>query len=318
MIAEEPMGLGLMFTLAGLAVAALSSVLGIWMERDPRKPPRWAIMLSVLIVLATGVGMVQCFLDSKESEKMEADMARLLATLDKLTSADGTSPALQDMLKSEMNAQARANPSVMKKLAQRVADEGGDPEKVLSSYLSAAELQAMSRKGGLKTAPPTAAAHAVLAAKNEREQATAAAAKATSERDQKEQLAPATTSRGSDAGPGDKAAEESSTPGVQAATANQAATQAVAINAAVAEDKATAGAKETANEAAKDVGQATDSAAGLASKAAADTTSAATSSVQNDAEEKTKKAEKDAKKKGGRAKKKAEKEAKQAVGGLLK
>lgn len=143
---------GLMFTVAGLTVAALSSVVGIWVQRDENKPPRWAIMLSLLIVLASGVGMAQAWLDNQQAEKMEADMARMLATLDKLVSSGAASPELAEILKTEMKAQARSSPGVMRKVAQRVADDGGDPAAVLGNYISAADVQTLSRDGDIKAA----------------------------------------------------------------------------------------------------------------------------------------------------------------------
>lgn len=151
---------GLMFTAAGLTVAALSSVLGIWLQRDEAKPPRWALMLSFLIVLASGVGMAQAWLDHKQGEKMEADMARMLAALDKLANSGAASPELSAILKTEINAQARANPSVVRKVAQRVADDGRDPDAMLGSYLSVAEVQSLARAGKIKTAPPVSGARA--------------------------------------------------------------------------------------------------------------------------------------------------------------
>ena len=154
---------GLIFTVAGLTVAALSSVLGIWLQRDEAKPPRWGILLSLLILLASSVGMAQAWLDNKQSEKMEADMARMLATLDKLANSgdDATNAELAAILRAEISAQARVNPGVMQKIAQRVSDDGRDPALMLGAYLSASEVQALSRAGRIKTQPPTAEAKAV-------------------------------------------------------------------------------------------------------------------------------------------------------------
>jgi hypothetical protein len=135
-------------TIAGLTVAGFAAVLGIWVERDPKKPPRYAWALSVLILLATFVGMIQTYLDEKDKEKMEADMARMLQTLDTIAqNSDVEIPELNAFLKSEIEAQQRANPDVVDKFAQRVADEGGDPSTVLGSYLPPSELEAMNRKG---------------------------------------------------------------------------------------------------------------------------------------------------------------------------
>lgn len=156
------MSIGLIITLAGLGVAGFSSLLGVWLERDDDKPKKIAIALSVLIVLATGVGMVQAMLDEQDKEKMEGDLARMLQTLDKIaSSSDVAIPELDALVKSELSAQSRSNPDVVKKMAQRVADEGGDPNAMLGNYLSASEVQSLGRKGDLKVKPPAVAVVAV-------------------------------------------------------------------------------------------------------------------------------------------------------------
>lgn len=156
------MSIGLVITLAGLGVAGFSSLLGVWLERDDDKPKKIAIALSVLIVLATGVGMVQAMLDEQDKEKMEGDLARMLQTLDKIaSSSDIAIPELDALVKSELSAQSRNNPDVVKKMAQRVADEGGDPNAMLGNYLSASEVQSLGRKGELKVKPPAVAVVAV-------------------------------------------------------------------------------------------------------------------------------------------------------------
>lgn len=142
------LSLEVIFTLIGLTVAGLAAVLGIWMERDPRKPPRYAWALSVLILMATGVGMYQTYQDARASEKMEADMARMLQTLDKIAqNSDVELPDLNAFLKGELEAQSRANPDVVEKFAQRVSDDGGDPTDVLGSYLPPSEMEQINRAG---------------------------------------------------------------------------------------------------------------------------------------------------------------------------
>ena len=144
------MDIGIIVTVTGVVVAGFAAVLGIWMERDERKPPRYAYALSALILLATVVSVMQTYLDSKASEKLEGDMARMLLQLDKLA-ANSDDPELMAFLDQELNAQARANPDVVEKLAQRVSDEGGDPAAMLGKHIDAAELESISRKGLIKT-----------------------------------------------------------------------------------------------------------------------------------------------------------------------
>ncbi len=137
--------LDLVITLAAVFVAGLAAVLGIWMERDRRKPPRYAWALSALIVLATLVSLAQSYLDQREQDQLRDDMARLLTTMDRIAS-ESDNPALQELVTSELNAQSRSDPSVVEKVAQRVSDEGRDPGEVLGKHLDAAELEKVSRK----------------------------------------------------------------------------------------------------------------------------------------------------------------------------
>jgi hypothetical protein len=148
----DAVSVDLIITEIGILVAGFAAVLGIWLERDHSKPPRYAWWLSLLIVLCTFVGMFQTLADAKEGAKLESDMARMLATLDKIAqSSEVEIPALNEFVKSEVSAQARANPDVVKKVAQRVADEGGDPAEMLGSYLPPSEVESVARKGALTT-----------------------------------------------------------------------------------------------------------------------------------------------------------------------
>jgi hypothetical protein len=150
------MNLEIIITLVGLTVAGTAAILGIWMERDRNKPPRYAYALSVLILMATFVSMFQTYQDAKQSEKIEADMARMLQMLDKIaTTSEVEIPELNEFVKTEVATQSRANPAVVQKMAQRMADEGDDPTEALGSYLPAADVEKMQRKGELKLKPPT-------------------------------------------------------------------------------------------------------------------------------------------------------------------
>jgi hypothetical protein len=150
------MNLEIIITLVGLTVAGTAAILGIWMERDRNKPPRYAYALSVLILMATFVSMFQTYQDAKQSEKIEADMARMLQMLDKIaTTSEVEIPELNEFVKTEVATQSRANPAVVQKMAQRMADEGEDPTEALGSYLPAADVEKMQRKGELKLKPPT-------------------------------------------------------------------------------------------------------------------------------------------------------------------
>ena len=146
--------LDLFVTEVGLLVAGLAAVIGIWVERDPARPKRYAAWLSALIAMATGVGMFQCYDDDQDQKKVEGDLARVLAQLDKIASSSEVDlPALNDLIKTELASQARANPGVVAGFAQKVSDEGEDPADVLAAYLPESEVQDLTRKNAVK--PPT-------------------------------------------------------------------------------------------------------------------------------------------------------------------
>jgi hypothetical protein len=145
----QAINIGLLVTLMAVFVAGLAAVLGIWMERDKKKPPRYAWALSALIVLATFVSLMQSYLDQREQDELKEDMARLLSTMDKLAH-ESDDPALKELVKSELTAQSRSNPEVIDKVAQRVSDEGRDPGEVLGRNLDAAEAEKVARKTSVK------------------------------------------------------------------------------------------------------------------------------------------------------------------------
>ncbi|MEJ7729075.1 MAG: hypothetical protein WKG00_07665 [Polyangiaceae bacterium] len=159
------MSIEVLITFIGVGVAGLAAMLGIWMERDKQKPPRYAYALSLLILMATVVSMFQTYQDAKQGEKMEAEMARMLQMLDKIASStDVEIPELSDFVKTEIATQSRTNPTVVQKMAQRMADEGEDPAAVLGSYLPPSEVEGLQRKGTLKVAPPKTAPSTAAAA----------------------------------------------------------------------------------------------------------------------------------------------------------
>ena len=46
------MNIGMIVTFAGIIVAGLAGVLGVWMERDREAPPKWAWVFSAIILVA--------------------------------------------------------------------------------------------------------------------------------------------------------------------------------------------------------------------------------------------------------------------------
>jgi hypothetical protein len=123
------MDLGLIATFAGIVVAGVAGVLGVWMERDREAPQRWAWVFSGLIVVAVGVEMIHSVSAAAEDEETEEQMASVLEQLAML-SEHSDNPALKSFVNSELAAQARNNPAVMDKVGAKIAAKGGDPNKL--------------------------------------------------------------------------------------------------------------------------------------------------------------------------------------------
>lgn len=138
----------------GLTLTAISAVVGIWIDRDQERPRSFSIWLTVLVVFATGVGVVQAYTDYVDEEKLKGDIARILQKVDKIAhEGKADVPALNEVLKEQVSAQSRSNPDVVAAMAQRVVDEGGDPKVVFGTYLTNADVQGLSSQGKLVTAP---------------------------------------------------------------------------------------------------------------------------------------------------------------------
>ena len=142
------MDIGLIVTFVGIVVAGLAGTLGVWMERDPLAPPRWAYVFSGLIIIATGIEMTHSVAQSAEEAETEEAMARVL---ERLSDMAGSNPALDQFVGAELAAQSRSNPRVMKRLEKRVAAKGGDPtalrRKASDGRRAAAGLPARSKAG---------------------------------------------------------------------------------------------------------------------------------------------------------------------------
>ena len=121
------MDMGMIVTFAGITVAGLAGVLGVWMERDPEAPPRWAWVFSFFIVISMGVEFTHSVAQAAEDGQTEEAMARVLEQLTMLAE-HSDDPALQSFVSSELAAQARSNPGVMDRLEKKVAAKGGDPK----------------------------------------------------------------------------------------------------------------------------------------------------------------------------------------------
>lgn len=135
------MSAGLLITVAGLLVAAASSLLGVWLERDPARPTRNGYLLSAMILSAAGVGIAQASINRTSNALMAANMARILDDLAVLAQDD---PALGAYVSEQVRAQAQANPEVLERMSDRARARGEAPSDVLArTGLSAGDLSTL-------------------------------------------------------------------------------------------------------------------------------------------------------------------------------
>ena len=119
--------IGFIVSVTGVIVAGLAGVLGVWMERDPQSRVWLALFFSSLIMMASGVEMIQTIYASYGADETDAQMALLLERLSELSE---NSPELQQFVATEVAVAARANPDVVHKMEANVRAKGGDPTRV--------------------------------------------------------------------------------------------------------------------------------------------------------------------------------------------
>lgn len=145
------MDIGMIVTFAGIVVAALAGVLGVWMERDRTAPPRWAWVFSGFIVIAMCIEMSHSLVQAREDSATDAAMVRVLEQLTELA-AKGDNPALEQFVGAELAMQARANPEMIAKLEEKIEEKGGDPnelrQRAVAGRRAAAGLPARAGAAG--------------------------------------------------------------------------------------------------------------------------------------------------------------------------
>jgi hypothetical protein len=123
------MDIGLIVGFAGILVAGLAGVLGVWMERDREAPPRWAFVFSGLIAFAVLVEMGHAVAQASEDAETAEAMAEVLDQLAELADK-GDNPALEQFVGAELAAASRNNPRMMKRLEGRMKARGKDPSQL--------------------------------------------------------------------------------------------------------------------------------------------------------------------------------------------
>ena len=120
---------GLIITFAGVTVAGLAGILGVWMERDRGAPITSGLVFTGIIVIATGIEAFHAVGSTAEQAETDAQLATILEAMGELA-AKGDNPALEQFVGAELAVQARANPDVVSRMEESVAAKGGDPSSV--------------------------------------------------------------------------------------------------------------------------------------------------------------------------------------------
>ena len=102
------MDLELTVTFAGIFLAGLAGVLGVWMERDREAPQKWAWVFSSLIVVAVGIEMVHSVAAEAEESETEDRMADVLEQLTQI-SEQSNNPALKSFVGAELATRRRSS-----------------------------------------------------------------------------------------------------------------------------------------------------------------------------------------------------------------
>lgn len=144
------MDIGLIVTFAGVLVATLAGVLGVWMERDPDAPKRWAFVFSGFILVSSGVELLNSLDSAAEGARTDAKLATVLLAMSDLA-AKGGNPALEQFVGAELAVQARANPQMVKKMEKEIKAKGGDPTTITKRAAEGRRLAS-----GLPAARPAA------------------------------------------------------------------------------------------------------------------------------------------------------------------
>ncbi len=117
---------GLLVSFAGIAVAALAGILGVWMERDREHKPYFAILFSLVIFFASFIELGRAIAVAWQDASTKDAMATVLEQLTEL-SEKSDDPELASFVRAELS---RSDPGVLKRVQKKVAAKGGDPNAV--------------------------------------------------------------------------------------------------------------------------------------------------------------------------------------------
>ena len=167
---------GLLITMTALSVASMAAVLGIWADRNPKRPPTFALSMSVLVMLTMTVGLMQAYLDAIEYAEMRAELSRMLIMLGDVADESGD-PELAAFLDEELARQAKQNPRVARK-TKRMRAKNRAKRKGLKAKSAKAGKAAKAAKVGGQSVGAAAASKGKGKAKGAKSKAVGGAAKA--------------------------------------------------------------------------------------------------------------------------------------------
>ena len=110
----------LLVGLSALLIGACAALLGVWLHRDKDRPVFWALALTVLISLATGVGLIETWVDHFDTEQVEEDVARMLSTLVGMADQTGD-PELRVLVQEQLQS---SGGDVNERMQSRLEAEG--------------------------------------------------------------------------------------------------------------------------------------------------------------------------------------------------
>jgi MFS family permease len=96
----SPWSTGLITSMAALSIGGFSAVLGIWVDRDKKRPVIFAFVMSVLITAAITVGLTQSYLDAVSAIQQKEDLNRMLNMVSEIAEASGDQE-LADLVTAE-------------------------------------------------------------------------------------------------------------------------------------------------------------------------------------------------------------------------
>jgi hypothetical protein len=97
---ESPWSTGLITSVTALIIGGFSAVLGIWIDRDKSRPLVFAVVMSILITTAIGVGATQSYLDAVDAIQQKEDLDRMLNMVGEIAVSSGDE-SLAALVKAE-------------------------------------------------------------------------------------------------------------------------------------------------------------------------------------------------------------------------